>query len=65
MGRKPVTQEDLSKAKNPDLRASLAALRRAAAQARKTAIQTDTALVVVKDGRLVRIPAAQLRAQAA
>lgn len=64
MGRKPVTQEDLSKAKNPDLRASLAALRRAAAQARKTAIQTDTALLVVKDGKLVRIPAAQLRAQA-
>ena len=63
MGREPVTQQDLSKAKNPDLRASLAAMQRAAEQARKTAMQTDTALVVVKDGKLLRIPAAQLRGQ--
>ena len=54
-------KQDLSKARNPDLRASLAALQRAAQQARKTAVQTDTALVVVKDGKLLRIPAAQLR----
>ena len=63
MGREPVTPQDLSKAKNPDLRASLAAMQRAAEQARKTAMQTDTALVVVKDGKLLRIPAAQLRGQ--
>jgi hypothetical protein len=56
-------KQDLSKAKNPDLRASLAAMQRAAQQARKTAVQTDTALVVVKDGKLLRIPAAQLRGQ--
>lgn len=62
MGREPVTKQDLSKAKNPDLRASLAAMQRAAEQARKTAMQTDTALVVVKDGKLLRIPAAQLYA---
>ncbi|MBS0582233.1 MAG: hypothetical protein JSS42_03935 [Proteobacteria bacterium] len=55
---------DLSKAKNPDLRASLAAMHRAAELARKTALQTNTALVVVKDGKLVRIPAEQLRMQA-
>lgn len=56
-------KQDLSKAKNPDLRASLAAMQRAAEQARKTAVQTDTALVVVKDGELLRISAAQLREQ--
>ncbi|WP_347262104.1 hypothetical protein [Rudaea sp.] len=55
---------DLSKAKNPDLRASLAAMHRAAELARQTALQTNTALVVVKDGKLVRIPAEQLRMQA-
>jgi hypothetical protein len=59
-----MTQNDLSKAKNPDLRASLTAMRRAAALARKTAIQTDTALVLVRDGKLIHIPAAQLRAGA-
>lgn len=55
-----MTKQDLSKARNPDLRASLAAMQRAAEQARKTAVQTGTALVVVKDGKLLRIPAAQL-----
>lgn len=55
-------QADLSKAKNPEMRASLTAMRRAAALARKTAIQTDTAIVVVRDGKVVRIPAAELRA---
>lgn len=54
---------DLSKAKNPDLRASFVAMQRAAQQARRIAVQTDTALVVVKDGKLLRIPAAQLREQ--
>ena len=40
----------------------MAAMRRAAALARKTAIQTDTGIVVVRDGKPVRIPAAELRA---
>lgn len=57
--------QDLSKARNPDLHASLAAMRRAAEQARKTAIQTDTALVVVRDGKLMRISATELREQTA
>jgi hypothetical protein len=52
---------DISEAKNPDLRASLAAMRRAAAMARETAIRTGTAIVIVRDGKPVRIPAAQLR----
>jgi hypothetical protein len=56
-----VTQQELSKAKNPDLRTSLEAMRRAAEMARKTAIQTDTEIVVVKDGKPVRITAEELR----
>ena len=58
-----MTQQDLAKAKNPDLRASLAALRRAAAQARLLAIQTDTAIVIVRDGKIVHVPASELRRQ--
>ena len=57
-----MSRADISEAKNPDLRSSMAAMRRAAALARKTAIQTDTAIVVVRDGKVVRIPAAELRA---
>ena len=56
-----MTQQELSKAKNPDLRASLAALQRAAELARQVAVQTNTAIVVVQGGKLLRIPAAQLR----
>ncbi|MBM3495560.1 MAG: hypothetical protein FJX72_14745 [Armatimonadetes bacterium] len=57
-----MTQQELDKAQNPDLRASLAAMRRAAAAARETAMQTNTAVVMVKDGKPVRIPADELRA---
>lgn len=56
-----MTQQELFKAKNPDLRASLAAMQRAADLARRTALQTDTAIVIVQDGKLMRIPAEQLR----
>ncbi len=56
-----MTRQELSKAKNPDLRASLAAMRRAAQMARSTAIQTDTDIVIVKDGKPVRITAEELR----
>lgn len=52
---------DLSEAINPDLRASLAGMRRAAALARQIAIQTDTEIVLVRDGKPVRISAAELR----
>lgn len=60
-----MTQQELSKARNPDLRASLAAMQRAAELARKTAIQTNTEIVIVQNGKLVRISAEQLRAQQA
>ena len=53
--------EDLSMARNPDLRGSLAAMLRAAELARRTALQTDTAIVVVRDGKPVRITAEELR----
>ncbi|HRO62337.1 hypothetical protein [Thermomonas sp.] len=55
---------DISDARDPDMRASLAALRRAAQLARKTAIQTNTDLIVVREGRTVRISAETLRRQA-
>jgi hypothetical protein len=61
MGRKSVKPQDLSRAQNPDLRASLAAMLRAAELARQTALQTGTAIVVVRDGELVRITAEELR----
>ena len=62
--REPMNANDISNAKDPDLRASLGALRRAAQQARKTAIQTETDLVIVKDGQMRRISPEELRQQA-
>jgi hypothetical protein len=56
-----MNQRELSKAKNPDLRASLAAMRRAATMARNTAMQTNTEIVIVKDGKPVRVSAEELR----
>ncbi len=56
-----MTAKELAKARNSDLRGSLAAMRRAADLARKTAIQTDTGIIIVRDGKPVRISAAQLR----
>jgi imidazolonepropionase-like amidohydrolase len=54
---------DISEAKDPDLRNSLAAMQRAAQMARKIAIQTNTGIVVVSDGKIVRITAEELRAE--
>lgn len=55
--------QDLSDAKDPDLRTSLVALRRAAQLARRTAILTETDIVIVKDGQMLRISADELRQQ--
>ena len=52
--------KDLDKAKDPDVRAALGALRRAAQSARKMVMQTNTHLVIMKDGRLQRIAASEL-----
>lgn len=56
-----MTIPDISLANDPDLRASLVAIQRAAALARKTAIQTETNIVIVKDQQLVRVSANELR----
>ena len=59
-----MTDQDLSKATNPDLPASLIAIKRAAAMARKVAMDTDTGIVIVRDGKTVCISAEELRAGA-
>jgi hypothetical protein len=56
-----MTEHELVKAKDPDLRTSLNAIRRAAGAARKLAIQTDTCIVIVRGNKMVRITAQELR----
>lgn len=53
--------QDISQAKDPDLRASLVAMQRAAELAKQIAIQTDTSIVTVRDGQIVHISAQELR----
>lgn len=53
---------DTSAADVPEfVRGALAALKRAAAEARRIAIETDTGIVVVRSGKTVFISAQQLR----
>lgn len=59
-----MTSTNIARAKNPDLRASLAAMQRAAQMARDVAMQTNTAIILMQDGKIVRITAAELRRQA-
>ena len=54
---------DISKAKNPDLRAALAALQRAAEAAREVAVQTNTGIVLTENGKLLKVSAQELQAQ--
>lgn len=56
-----MSELDISKARNPDLRGSMAAMLRAAEAARQLAIQTNTAIVQVQGGKLVRVTAEELR----
>lgn len=56
-----MSMKDIAEAKDPDLRASVVAMHRAAELARETAIRTDTDPIVVKNGQLVRISAQALR----
>lgn len=58
-----MSTEKTVKPGNSETNDALAALQRAAELARKTAIQTDTAIVVVKEGKRVRITADELRRQ--
>ena len=55
-----MSKPDIADAKYEDQRASFAALRRAAAMARTTAIQTGTGIVISRDGKPVFISAAEL-----
>lgn len=56
-----MTREQLIQAKDKDLAASLIAIRRAARAAREAAVRTDTAIVVQRDQKPVRITAEELR----
>lgn len=58
-----MTPPDITEAKDEVLRASFVALQRASRLARETAIRTGTHLVLVQDGKLLRIPAHELRSQ--
>jgi hypothetical protein len=56
-----MNQGDLIKAKDKDLVTSMAAMKRAAVMARRAAVQTDTAIVVVRGKKIVRLTADKLR----
>lgn len=56
-----MTAEQLSKAKDKDIPASLIAMRRAAQTARELAVRTNTAIIIARNGKLVRITADELR----
>ncbi len=55
-----MTLQELYKAKDPDLIASVAAMKRAAALARQVAIQTGTAIIISKGDTIIRRTAAEL-----
>ncbi|MFN0300261.1 MAG: hypothetical protein ACKVQU_07880 [Burkholderiales bacterium] len=56
-----MTQQELSQAKDKDLAASLIAMQRAARMAREQAVRTDTAIIVIRNHKLVRVTAEELR----
>lgn len=50
-----MVMRNIENARDPFLRNSMAAMRRAAQRAREVAISTHTALIVAKEGKWVRI----------
>ena len=56
-----MTQEQRSQAKDKDLPASLIAMRRARRLAREQAVWTETAIVVIREQKPVRVTADELR----
>ena len=56
-----MTLDQLSQAKDKDLPASLIAMRRAARAARVTAVRAETAIVVLRDKKPLRISADEVR----
>jgi hypothetical protein len=57
--------EDLHLADDRDMVGSVAAMKRAAKMARQVAIETNKAIVVMRDNKIVRITAKQLRREMA
>jgi hypothetical protein len=51
MGTESISVKGIRKAKDPDLRASVVAMRRAATEARKIAFQTGTDLILMREGQ--------------
>jgi len=56
-----MSQQDISQVTDPLVRASIVAMQRAAGLARKTAIQTDTGIVIARGGKIVYVSAQELR----
>ena len=56
-----MTELERRTAKDKDLVASLTAMKRAAVVAQKLAVQTDTAIVLMKDHKIVRLTAEDIR----
>lgn len=56
-----MTQQELNTAKDKDLITSLAAMKRAAALARKQAVDTGTAIILQKQQKIVRLTAEEIR----
>lgn len=54
---------DVSQITDPLIRDSLAAMHRAAEMARDIAIQTNTGIVVTRNGKMVHVSADELRAE--
>jgi hypothetical protein len=61
MERNRMNQDQVAQARDKDLPSSLIAIRRAAQAARDTAMRTGTAIVVWRNGQVVRISASELR----
>ncbi len=52
--------KSIEQARDPDLRNSLVALKRAAKRARETALRTKTRVVIASDGKWVHVSPAKL-----
>jgi hypothetical protein len=59
-----MSQTSTMKSPSPGATSALAALHRAAVDARKIAMQTNTGIIVRRDGKLLEISAAELIAEA-
>lgn len=58
-------QDNIERAQSAELRGSFSAMQRAAQAAVDLAIQTNTSIVVMRDGRRVRVPAEELKRERA